>query len=278
MRRSFRVILVIFIALFTISACSYPLAAAPAVNLPEGVPATPTWVPDETAPPEPLPTSQPTAAPEVRLCRTSMVRAIPEYNNKNLLASFQTLEPFVVLTIDDGYSKTVFDQVLDLLEENEVSATFFLVGTSFGEKIKKETLIRLIENGSEIAYHSYAHPEVSVIEKMSTEDWMHDYQQWSDALLSVIGQQAYDEGVVAYARAPYGAWTTGFMNFLKEQGLEPLYWNADEHIFEVNRTPLRDGSILILHIIPENLDELEQLMESDWKVISVRQALGEVCD
>lgn len=279
MKFSLKVFLpVVFLALFTISACSNQLVVAPAANLPENVLTTPTWVPDETAPPEHIPTSQPTAAPELKMCRTSVVRAIPEYNNKNLLTAFQTVDPFVVLTIDDGYSNTVFDQMLDVLEEHEVSVTFFLVGTSFGEKIKAETLIRLVENGNEIGYHSYSHPEVSVIEGMSTEDWLVDYQQWSEGLLAVIGQEAYDKGVVPYARAPYGAWTNNFKSFLNEQGLEPVYWNADEHTFEANRTPLRDGSILILHIIPENMDELEQLMTSDWEVISVRQALGEVCN
>lgn len=280
MRFSLKVALPVwFLVLFSVSACTNQLAAAPAVaNLPDTVLSTPTWIPDETAPPEPTVTSKPTAAPEIRICSTSVVRAIPEYNKKNLLTSFQTVDPFVVLTIDDGYSNTVFDQMLDVLEEHDVSATFFLVGTSFGDKIKRETLIRLVENGNDIAYHSYSHPEVSVIEGMSYEDWLLDYQQWSETLLAVIGQEAYDKGVVPYARAPYGAWTTAFMNSLDEQGLEPAHWNADQHTFELNRMPLRDGSILILHIIPENLDELELLMATDWQVISLRQALGEVCD
>jgi peptidoglycan/xylan/chitin deacetylase (PgdA/CDA1 family) len=270
---------VMICVLLSISGCANQLAAPPvAVNLPDTVSATPTLVADETAPPEPTSTSEPTPTPQVQICKTSMVRAIPEYNNSNLLTSFQTVDPFVVLTIDDGYSNTVFDQVLDLLEEHNVNATFFLVGTSFGEKIKKETLIRLIENGNDIAYHSYAHPEVSIIEAMTTKDWISDYKKWSDTLLSVIGSEAYKEGVVPYARAPYGAWTSAFMNSLDEQGLVPVHWNADEHTFEANRTPLRGGSILILHVIPENLDELEQLMATDWNVISLRQALGEVCN
>ncbi len=280
MRISLKVALpVLFATLFILSACSNQLVAAPPVaNLPEEVFHTPTIIADETAPPEPLPTSEPTATAVVKICRTSVVRAIPEYNKKNLLTSFQAVDLFVVLTIDDGYSNTVFDQMLDILKANDTSATFFLVGTSFGEKIKKETLIKLVENGNDIAYHSYAHPEVSIIEGMSFEDWLLDYQQWSESLLSVIGEEAFEKGVMPYARAPYGAWTTAFMSALDDLGLEPVHWNADEYTFEPNRTPLREGSILILHIIPENLDELDKLMATDWQVISLRQALGEVCD
>jgi hypothetical protein len=68
------------------------------------------------------------------------------------------------------------------------------------------------------------------------------------------------------------------MRALTEMGLEPLRWNADEYTFEPNRTPLRKGSILILHVIPENLDKFEKLLTTDWQVISLRQALGEICD
>jgi hypothetical protein len=57
-----------------------------------------------------------------------------------------------------------------------------------------------------------------------------------------------------------------------------VYWSADEHTFEPNRMPLKPGGILILHIIPENLDELQQLMKTDWQVISLREALGETCN
>lgn len=270
----------LFFMLFFISACSTPqLAEIPAnANVSKTELPTPARVASEITIPEPLPNIDHTPTPEIKICSTSLVRAIPEFNKKKLLTSFQTVDPVVVLTIDDGYSNTVFDQMLDILEEHEVSATFFLVGKSFGDKIKKETLIRLVENGNDIAYHSFAHPTVSEVEGMSSVDWQRDYHQWSETLLSVIGLEAYEKGVLPYARAPYGAWTAGFMKFLDEQGLTPVYWNADEHTFEANRMPLREGSILILHVKPEDLDELEKLVKTKWNVISLRQALGEVCE
>jgi len=269
---------VLFLGLLFTTACSYQIAGAPVLVDPPGeVLSTATLVAQVTAPAPLAATPEPTATPEVKLCRTSVVRAIPVYNDKDLVNSFQTIDPFVVLTIDDGYSNSVLDQVLDILEANDTRATFFLVGTSFGTKIQTDTLKRLVVNGNEIAYHSYAHPEVSLIEAMSLEDWLEDYQLWADALRSVIGEDLFEEGVVPYARAPYGDWTTPFMKSLAEQGLTPVHWNADEHTFEANRMPLREGSILILHIIPENLDELEKLMATDWDVISLREALGEKC-
>jgi len=280
MRSSLKVVLpVLILFLFSITACTSGVINVPAQAVPPGNPLpTSTLLPDPTNEPEPTATSEPTATPEITFCRTSVVRAIPEFNKKNLLHAFQTTDRFIVLTVDDGYSNSYLEQVLDLLDEYNAKATFFLVGTSFGEKIKKETLLRLVEDGHDIAYHSYSHPEVSRIEGMTEEDWLIDYQQWSDALRSLIGDEAFEEGVTPYARAPYGAWTTAFMASLVDQNLTPVYWNADEHTFEANRTPLRAGSILILHIIPENLDELELLMATDWNILSLREALGEKCD
>ena len=140
MKLSLKVVLAIVFAIgFSVSSCSNQrMAAPPVANLPEEVFYTPTVMVDAAAPPEPAPTSEPTPTAEVKICRTSTVRAIPEYHKKNLLTSFQTVDPFVVLTIDDGYSNTVFNQMLEILKAHDTSATFFLVGASFGEKSKKK--------------------------------------------------------------------------------------------------------------------------------------------
>lgn len=264
------------LAFFT-TACAARITGAPVVVSQST--ATPTIVitPPPTSQPENLPTGAPTITPTIEICQTSRVRAIPIYDENDLLKSFQTTDEFVVLTIDDGYNDEVLNNMLDILKENDGRATFFLVGTSFVNKIQYETFERLIENGNDIAYHSHSHPDVPVIDNMTLEDWLNDYQDWSKALKALIGEELYERGVTPYVRAPWGRWTPEFMKATNEQGFFPVYWSADEHTFEVNRMPLRAGSILILHIIPENLDELEQLMETDWQVISLRDALGETC-
>jgi peptidoglycan/xylan/chitin deacetylase (PgdA/CDA1 family) len=270
---------VFFLAIFIglgLSSCSGQVVSAPMVPDPPAF-NTATYVPDATAPPEITPTVEVPLEESAVVCSAFPVHAIPEYNDKNLLASFQTEDPLVVLTIDDGYSNAILEQVLDMLETKEIHATFFLVGTSFGDKIKKQTLVRLIEDGNEIAYHSYAHPDVAIIAKMTYEDWLQDYQKWSESLRAVIGDDLYSQGVVPYARAPYGLWSANFMKAISTEDLIPVYWSADEHAFEPKRIPLKNGSILILHVIAENLDELDSLLNTDWTIISLRSALADSC-
>jgi len=270
-------LLVTLILIISVSACSARIVRAPLVVNPPSEVSTSTLVPPATALPLMTSTGEPTITPTIEICQTSRVNALPEYNESGLLKSFLTTENIVVLTIDDGYNNEVLNQMLDILEENDATATFFLVGTSFATRIQYETFERLVENGNDIAYHSHTHPEVNIIDSMTVEDWTRDYQEWSETLRGVIGDDLYDRGVTPYVRAPWGRWTPEFMQATTEQGFFPVYWSADEHTFEENRMPLRAGSILILHIIPENLDELQLLMETDWQVISLREALGETC-
>lgn len=278
MRFSIKVILLVSIILIlSVSACSARIVRVPRTLDQSPGDSTATLIPPTSAVAKLTPTSEPTITPTIEICQTSRVQAHPEYNESGLLKSFETTENFVVLTIDDGYNNEVLNQMLDILEENNARATFFLVGTSFATRIKYETFERLVENGNDIAYHSHTHPEVNIIDSMTVEDWLRDYQEWSEALRAVIGDDLYDRGVTPYVRAPWGRWTPEFMQASNEQGFFAAYWSADEHTFELNRMPLRAGSILILHIIPENLDELQLLMETDWQVISLRDALGETC-
>ena len=60
----------------------------------------------------------------------------------------------VCLTFDDGPSKEITPQILDILEEKNVNATFFINGYS---KDKEEIVKRADEEGNVIAMHGYCH-------------------------------------------------------------------------------------------------------------------------
>ncbi len=262
-----------------LSSCAPRLAAAPLIVDPPSTPIpTLTSTPPATATVEIPAPVEPTFTPTSAACQINRVKAIPVFDQNGLLKSFDTPDKFIVLTIDDGYNNEVLNQMLDILEEHGARATFFLVGTSFGKNIRRDTFQRLVDNGHDIGYHSLTHPDVNIIDGMSQEEWLQDYQDWSDALRAVIGDDLYSRGVTPYIRAPWGRWTAEFMQAAHKQGFTPVYWSADEHTFEPNRMPLKPGGILILHIIPENLDELQQLMKTDWQIISLREALSETCN
>jgi peptidoglycan/xylan/chitin deacetylase (PgdA/CDA1 family) len=64
-------------------------------------------------------------------------------------------EKIIYLTFDDGPSYKVTNKVLDILKENEVQGTFFLIGNQI--KDKKDVVKRIYEEGNGIGLHTYTH-------------------------------------------------------------------------------------------------------------------------
>ncbi|MZK51104.1 polysaccharide deacetylase family protein [Clostridium beijerinckii] len=82
----------------------------------------------------------------------------------NLLDSKQCMESddvneedkkIIYLTFDDGPSYKVTSNVLDILKENEVKATFFLIGSQI--KDKEDVVKRIYNEGHSIGLHTYTH-------------------------------------------------------------------------------------------------------------------------
>lgn len=71
--------------------------------------------------------------------------------NENLTLNKKT----IYLTFDDGPSCKVTDNVLDILKENEVNATFFLIGNQI--KGKEDVVKRIYYEGNAIGLHTYTH-------------------------------------------------------------------------------------------------------------------------
>ena len=64
-------------------------------------------------------------------------------------------EKSVYLTFDDGPSDRVTPKILDVLKEENVTATFFIVGQN--AKLRKYLLEREFAEGHTVAVHSYTH-------------------------------------------------------------------------------------------------------------------------
>ena len=71
-------------------------------------------------------------------------------------------QPVVALTFDDGPNAHYTPQVLDILYEQQVPATFFLIGEKF---TGNELLIREIAaSGHEIGNHTFSHPDLTQLD------------------------------------------------------------------------------------------------------------------
>lgn len=73
-------------------------------------------------------------------------------------------EKIAYLTFDDGPSKAVTPKVLDILKEEDVKATFFVIGKMVDTY--PETVKRAYEEGHYIANHGYHHRNAILYIKM----------------------------------------------------------------------------------------------------------------
>jgi peptidoglycan/xylan/chitin deacetylase (PgdA/CDA1 family) len=73
-----------------------------------------------------------------------------------VIRSFQTTQPEVWLTIDDGPSPVHTAAMLDLLDRFQARATFFVIGTR--AENYPHLLTEILSRGHEIANHTYTHP------------------------------------------------------------------------------------------------------------------------
>lgn len=76
------------------------------------------------------------------------------------------------LTFDDGPSART-EEILDILSEKNVKATFFIVG--FQDEAKKDILRRIVSEGHTLAMHSYSHDYKKIY--ASVEDYLGDMYQ-----------------------------------------------------------------------------------------------------
>lgn len=82
----------------------------------------------------------------------NLYSSIPTQSNS---LSINTDKKLVYLTFDDGPSNIVTNKILDILKEQNIKATFFVVGSKI--EGREEILKRIYNEGHTIGLHTYTH-------------------------------------------------------------------------------------------------------------------------
>lgn len=96
-------------------------------------------------------------------------------------------EKVAYLTFDDGPSISVTPKILDILKEEEVKATFFVIGKSV--EIYPEIVKRAYEEGHYIANHGYDHNNKKMYK--SEENFINEVKKTDIAIGKAIGIENY---------------------------------------------------------------------------------------
>lgn len=127
-------------------------------------------------------------------------------------------EKEIYLTFDDGPSDRVTPKILDVLKEENVKATFFVVGKSIPGREK--LIKREIDEGHGVAVHSYSHIYGEIYS--SPEKLLTDIQKCSGMIENVTGVKP------TYYRFPGGSFYLDkkLISAVKTLNLNAVDWNA----------------------------------------------------
>lgn len=186
-------------------------------------------------------------------------------------------KPMVALTFDDGPYSKVTDRLLDLLDQYNAKATFFVVGnrvSSYADSVR-----RAVEAGHEIGIHTWEHAYLTGLDEAGI---MRQIDLTQEALQDAAG---YTSAVI---RPPGGK----FNDFVSEVGAKHGYyfanWSVDtedwksrnaDSVYQQAMSQVRNGSIILCHdLYPTTADAMErvipELIEQGYQLVTVSELLS----
>ena len=158
-----------------------------------------------------------------------------------------TKEKVIYLTFDDGPHPEHTPELLDLLSEHNVRASFFLVGS---ECLKHASVVRRIfEEGHLIGNHTTTHPRMRRISVFS--QWR-EYSSADKILSDVIAQSPPRFAV----RPPSGKMTVTSVVFSACRLRRMVLWSRDSQDCQLSsmdvclkfqKLPLQNGDVVLFH-------------------------------
>ncbi|MBE6701850.1 MAG: polysaccharide deacetylase family protein [Ruminococcaceae bacterium] len=187
----------------------------------------------------------------------------------------------VALTFDDGPHPKYTPQILKILKENNVAATFFAVGTNV--EAYPALIKQIVEEGHELNNHTFNHNHVG---KMSADALEKDIRTCNDTIQRISGV------CPRYFRPPEGVCNCDVKEICGDLNMKIVMWSVDtrdwahtpiEEICRNVKQNTQNGSIILMHDFigknsptPEALRQIiPMLRELGFEFVTVSQLLGE---
>ncbi len=203
------------------------------------------------------------------LAVSATTRQLPIY-------SVDTQEKLLSISFDAAWGNEDTQELLDILEEYQVYATFFVVG-DWVDRFP-ESVLALHEAGHEVMNHSNDHAHFP---KLSPEEIIQDLQACNEKIAAITGV------VPHLVRLPYGDYDDQVISTIRSMGMEPVQWDVDsldwkdisgEEIASRVIQKVEKGSIVLFHNAalhtPEALPHiLETLLGEGYRFLRISEIL-----
>jgi polysaccharide deacetylase family sporulation protein PdaB len=169
-------------------------------------------------------------------------------DNNRLLPIYcvETDKKQIAISFDAAWGNDDTQQLIDILGEYKVPATFFVVGAwvdKYTESVKA-----LSDAGHQIQNHSNTHPHMPQLSRAQIKD---EIITCNEKIKSVTGVEP------TLLRPPYGDYDNAVIETLTELGMYTIQWDVDSLDWKENATPdsicqrvikkVKNGSIVLFH-------------------------------
>lgn len=169
----------------------------------------------------------------------------------------------IALTFDDGPHPVYTEEMLKVLEQEQVPATFFLLGENaeqYGEQVRM-----IAEQGHLIGNHTWRHVQVTSLPKEEAEEEI--------LAVSSLVEKLTGNGT-SYVRPPFGIWDP---ELEEELDMIPVLWTIDtldwttqnvDWIVEKTVQDAGENDIILMH------DSYESTVQAAERIIRRLKAEG----
>ncbi|GAB2572508.1 polysaccharide deacetylase family protein [Gracilibacillus alcaliphilus] len=181
--------------------------------------------------------------------------------DSEVIKSLDRNKKYIALTFDDGPSSDVTPQVLEALEEYDVKATFFMLGSQ--AKANPSMARAVAKAGHEIGNHTNSHQNLV---KLDTYDIKEEFSESARNIEEASGQYP------TMSRPPYGKFdkrveetATALRNSLILWSVDSMDWKTRnaKMINEEILNSVTPGAIVLMHDIhQETADALPELLSA----------------
>lgn len=167
----------------------------------------------------------------------------PDFYAPQPYAATERMENVIYLTFDDGPSSRT-DEILAVLAEKNVKATFFVTGKSSQKDLDR--MRRIVEEGHTIGMHSYSHIYTTIY--ASVEDFLGDFYK---NFLQIREATGYSPTVFRCPGGSINGYNGGFyMELISEmirRGFVPFDWNISSE--DAVTTHIQSASVLTANVV-----------------------------
>ena len=164
----------------------------------------------------------------------------------NTIYLLDTSKPVMYMTFDLGFEAGVTGQILDILKQYNIKATFFITKNY----IKKQPALlqRMIDEGHNVGNHTKSHPDMTSVD---VDQLMSELYELHDEMQETFGYE------VQYFRPPKGLISERVLAAADMMGYQTVLWSSAyddwgtdkgyQHSYDMIVNNFHNGNVMLLH-------------------------------